>query len=58
MGAGRSWRVNTKEYGYLRELLDGGFPEGSARVNFVGRLEAAFAQRFGAGYAISHTYTR
>jgi perosamine synthetase len=50
----RSWRIGTKEYEYVAELLDSGFP-GAADVQFTARLEAAFAARFGCRYAISHT---
>ena len=46
----RSWRVGEAEYDYLRELLDGGFPEGSAKASFVGRLEQAFADKFDSKY--------
>ena len=49
----RNWRIGDKEYAYLKEVLDGGFP-GSSRVNFLARLEAAFAEKFDCRYAISH----
>jgi perosamine synthetase len=49
----RSWRIGAKEYEYLAALLDSGFP-GAADVHFTARLEAAFAERFGCRYAISH----
>jgi perosamine synthetase len=49
----RSWRIGPKEYQYVAQLLDSGFP-GSAHVHFTARLEAAFAQAFGCRYAISH----
>ncbi len=50
---GRSWRIGGKEYEYLRQLLDSGFP-GAASVNFTARLEAAFAEKFDCRYAVSH----
>jgi len=49
----RSWRIGDKEYGYLRQLLDSGFP-GAAGVSFTAKLEAAFAEKFQCRYAISH----
>jgi perosamine synthetase len=49
----RSWRIGDKEYEYLRELLESGFP-GSAGVSFTARLEAAFAEKFDCRYAIGH----
>lgn len=48
-----SWRVDRRERAYLEELLDGGFPDGSSTSGFVGRLERAFAEKFGARFAIS-----
>lgn len=48
----RSWRIDERELGYLRDLLDSGFP-GSSDSNFVGRLEKSFTERFGCSYAIS-----
>ena len=48
----RSWRIDEKEFAYLKELLDSGFP-GSTNSSFVGRLEKAFADKFGCSYAIS-----
>ena len=49
----RSWRIGGKEYEYLRQVLDSGFP-GSASVSFTAKLEAAFAEKFDCRYAISH----
>lgn len=49
----RSWRIGPKEYQYVAQLLDSGFP-GAADVHFTARLEAAFAEKFACGYAISH----
>ena len=50
----RSWRIGEKEFQYVKEILEGGFPGGS-KVNFTGRLEAAFAAKFGCEYAITFT---
>jgi perosamine synthetase len=50
----RNWRVGDREYQYLKEVLDSGFP-GSSSVSFLARLEAAFAEKFDCRYAISHT---
>ena len=49
----KSWRVDDLEYAYLRELLESGFPDGSAQANFVGRLERRFAEKFGTRFAVS-----
>ena len=49
----RSWRIGDREFEYVRELLDSGFP-GTAKVSFLARLEAAFADKFDCRYAISH----
>ncbi|HDY89893.1 MAG TPA: DegT/DnrJ/EryC1/StrS family aminotransferase, partial [bacterium] len=49
----RSWRISEKEYLYLKELLDSGFPDNS-KVNFISRLEEAFAEKFESKYAIAH----
>jgi perosamine synthetase len=49
----RSWRIGQKEFDYVAQVLESGFP-GSADVNFTARLEAAFAERFGCKYAVSH----
>ena len=49
----KSWRISDSEYRYLQEMLDGGFPE-TSEVNFIGRLEEAFAAKFESGYAIAH----
>jgi perosamine synthetase len=51
----KSWRVDDREYLYLKELLDSGFPDGSASASFIGRLERRFAEKFGAKFAISFT---
>lgn len=49
---GQSWRISEKEFQYVRELLEGGFP-GSSTNNFIGRLEQAFADKFDSDYAVS-----
>lgn len=49
----RSWRIGPKEYQYVAQLLDSGFP-GAADVHFSARLETAFAEKFDCRYAISH----
>ena len=51
----RSARIDDREYAYLRELLDAGFPDASANAGFVARLEGAFAEKFGTRFAISFT---
>ena len=48
-----SWRISGRELDYVRQVLESGFP-GSSDVNFVAKLEAAFAERFDCEYAISH----
>ena len=50
----RNWRICGNEEKYLKELLDGGFP-GKSEPGFTGRLEAAFAEKFGVKFAISFT---
>lgn len=50
----RSWRIDEKEFTYVKELLESGFP-GSATSSFVGRLEKAFTEKFGCSFAISFT---
>lgn len=50
----QSWRINEKEYEYLKAVLDNGFP-GNSLVNFTAKLEKLFAEKFGAKYAISFT---
>lgn len=50
----RNWRISDKEYQYVKEVLDSGFP-GRSSVNFTARLEAEFARRFDCEYAVSHT---
>ena len=50
----RSWRICGNEEKYLLELLNGGFP-GKSEPGFTGRLEAAFAEKFGVKFAISFT---
>lgn len=50
-----SWRVDQRERAYLEELLNAGFPDGSCNADFVGRLERAFAERFGSRFAITFT---
>jgi perosamine synthetase len=50
----QSWRINEKEFIYVKELLESGFP-GSSDSSFVGRLEKAFTEKFGCSYAISFT---
>ena len=49
----KSWRISDKEYLYLKEFLDGGFPDGS-KINFITRLEEAFAAKFESKFAIAH----
>lgn len=49
----RSWRIGDKEFDYVRQLLESGFP-GAAGVSFTAKLEAAFAEKFDCRYAISH----
>ena len=48
----QSWRVSLKEHEYLRNVLESGFP-GSSSVNFTGKLEKLFAEKFESKYAIS-----
>ena len=48
----RSWRIGSDEYLYVKELLDGGFP-GNSDVDFIGKLEAAFARKFDSKYAVT-----
>ena len=50
----RSWRIGDKEFEYVRQVLESGFP-GAANVSFTAKLEAAFAEKFACKYAISHT---
>ncbi|HEX5471830.1 MAG TPA: DegT/DnrJ/EryC1/StrS family aminotransferase [Lacipirellulaceae bacterium] len=50
-----SWRTSQRERAYLAELVDSGFPDGSCFADFVGRLEQAFAEKFGSHFAISFT---
>ena len=49
----KSWRFGDEELIYIREVLDSGFGS-STTGNMNQRLEAAFAQRFGVRYAITH----
>jgi perosamine synthetase len=49
----RSWRISDREFAYVSQVLESGFP-GSAKVSFLAKLEAAFAEKFGCRYAISH----
>ena len=49
----RSWRISDREFAYVSQVLESGFP-GSANVSFLAKLEAAFAEKFGCRYAISH----
>lgn len=49
----RSWRIGQREFDYVAQVLESGFP-GAADVNFTARLEAAFAETFDCQYAISH----
>ena len=49
----RSWRIGDREFAYVSQVLEGGFP-GSSQVSFVAKLEAAFAEKFDCRYAISH----
>ena len=48
----QSWRVNDKEYEYLKAVLVNGFP-GSSSINFTAKLEQLFAEKFESKYAIS-----
>ena len=48
----KSWRVDGREYEYLKAVLDNGFP-GSSKINFTAKLEQLFAEKFESGYAIS-----
>lgn len=48
----KSWRIGEKEYAYIKEVLDGGFP-GSSATNFTGKVESVFASKFNCQYAIS-----
>jgi perosamine synthetase len=50
---GKSWRFGDEELVYIKEVLDSGFGS-STTGNMNQRLEAAFAQRFGVRYAITH----
>ena len=50
----RSWRIGDREYEYVRQVLESGFP-GAANVSFLAKLEATFAEKFDCRYAISHT---
>jgi perosamine synthetase len=49
----KSWRFGDEELIYIKEVLDSGFGS-STTGNMNQRLEAAFAQRFGVRYAITH----
>lgn len=46
-------RITEKEYEYVKEVLDGEFRSHTG-ATMMKRLESAFAERFGAEYAISH----
>jgi perosamine synthetase len=46
--------ARTKEYEYVREVLDFGW-HNTRSPGFCGRLEAAFAERYGVEFAISHS---
>ena len=50
----RSWRISRKEFDYVSQVLESGFP-GAADVSFVAKLERAFGEKFNCQYAISHT---
>lgn len=50
----QSWRIDNKEYEYLKAVLDNGFP-GSSKVSFTAKLEQLFAEKFESKYAISFT---
>jgi len=47
-------RPRTREYEYVREVLDYGW-HNTRGPGFNGRLETAFAAKFGAGFAITHS---
>jgi perosamine synthetase len=49
----KSWRFGDEELIYIKEVLDSGFGS-STTGNMNQRLEAAFAERFGVRYAITH----
>jgi perosamine synthetase len=49
----RSWRIGDKELVSLKEMLEGGFPD-SSEINFITRLEEAFAEKFESPFAIAH----
>ena len=49
----KSWRFGDEELAYIKEVLDSGFGS-STTGNMNQRLEAAFAERFGVRYAITH----
>jgi perosamine synthetase len=49
----QSWRINGKEFDYVSQVLESGFP-GASSVNFTAKLEAAFAEKMACQYAISH----
>ena len=49
----KSWRFGDEELIYVKEVLDSGFGS-STTGNMNQRLEAAFAERFGVRYAITH----
>ncbi len=48
----QNWRIDDREFTYVKDVLSGGFPGGS-KTNYVGKLEAAFAEKFGVKYAIT-----
>ena len=48
----QNWRIDERELNYVKDVLTGGFPGGGG-TNYVGKLEAAFAERFGVKYAVT-----
>jgi perosamine synthetase len=47
-------RCGEAERGYVEELFQGGFSNKGESAGMLGRLEEAFARKFGVPYAISH----
>jgi len=49
----KSWRFGAEELAYVKEVLDSGF--GASTMGGMNqRLERAFAEKFGVGYAVTH----
>jgi len=47
-------RVGDTDRKYMNEVLDDGFGNTKDPASMVARLETAFAEKFGVGFAISH----